>query len=107
LHHPTVLLAVQVITHIFDLFRSVPSQAHHTHIRNSSLNLRPHRRLIITTPSHLDLAHSWFKFVEKGDTDGLASILSDNLTHRLLPASMQLPEAMEHPFDKKRHLNVY
>ncbi|KAJ7919444.1 hypothetical protein B0H13DRAFT_2430232 [Mycena leptocephala] len=61
----------------------------------------------MTTPSHLDLAHSWFEFVEKGDMEGLASILSDNLTHRLLPASMQLPEAMEHPFDKKRHLNVY
>jgi hypothetical protein len=59
------------------------------------------------SPTQLDLAHSWFEFVEKGDTDSLASILSDNLTHHLLPASMELPEAMEHPFDKKRHLNVY
>ncbi|KAJ7293670.1 hypothetical protein C8J57DRAFT_1269629 [Mycena rebaudengoi] len=66
----------------------------------------------MTTPSHtesptnLDLAHSWFEFVEKGDMDGLASILSDNLTHDLLPASMELPAGMEHRSDKERHLKV-
>jgi hypothetical protein len=58
------------------------------------------------SPTHLDLAHSWFEFVEKGDMDGLASILSDNLTHDLLPASMELPAGMEHRSDKERHLKV-
>ncbi|KAJ7901355.1 hypothetical protein B0H13DRAFT_2515706 [Mycena leptocephala] len=59
------------------------------------------------SPTHLDLAHSWFEFVEKGDMDGLASILSDNLTHHLLPASMELPGSMENPLNKERHLDVY
>ncbi|KAJ7212380.1 hypothetical protein C8J57DRAFT_1380876 [Mycena rebaudengoi] len=59
------------------------------------------------SPIQLNLAHSWFEFVEKGDMDGLASILSDNLTHHLLPASTELPAPMESPFDKTRHLDVY